>query len=416
MNTDSALPRRAAGSLVSSDVRTHNLALVMRTIAESGPSARSDLATATGLTRGSITALVGALSDAGLVRESVSVPGEGSGRPKTLIGIAADRLALVAVQIDADLVTVVVHDLAGRVLDRAATHHGRPMGDPDTILDLAAERLRAAFERIADAGRRIAGLTVIVFAPVGGDPRVVVADTDLGWGRVDVLAGLEARIPGFPADATLTADAPLAALAERRLLGDVDDVLYLKSNSGIGGAIISNGQLVEGANAIAGSVGHIAIDHDGARCECGQRGCLVTVAGPDVVLGRAGLGPLLASSGLTAALDELVARVRAEEPDAAAAFADAADWIARAVAILRMTVDPQVVVLGGYWADLADLIADAAIPRLQLAADPSLRDSETARSLRVVAGSLGGDAALTGAFWQLRDDLLADPLALVDLA
>ena len=71
------------------------------------------------------------------------------------------------------------------------------MGDPDTILDLAAERLSAAFERIADDGRRIAGLTVIVFAPVGGDPRVVLADTDLGWGRVDVLAGMEAasRVP-----------------------------------------------------------------------------------------------------------------------------------------------------------------------------------------------------------------------------
>ncbi len=92
---------------------------------------------------------------------------------------------------------------------------------------------------------------MIVFAPVGGDPRVVVADTDLGWGRVDVLAGLAARIPGFPADATSTADAPLAALAERRLLGDVDDLLYLKSNSGIGGAIISKGHLIEGANAIA---------------------------------------------------------------------------------------------------------------------------------------------------------------------
>ncbi len=142
----------------------------------------------------------------------------------------------------------------------------------------------------------------------------------------------------------------------------------------------------------------------------------MTVAGPDVVLARAGLGPLLASSGLTAALDEFVARVRSGEPDATAAFADAAGWIARAVAILRMTVDPQVVVLGGYWADLADLIAVAAMPRLQLAADPSLRESETAGAPRVIAGSLGGDAALTGAFWQLRDDLLADPLALADTA
>ncbi|WP_426515757.1 ROK family protein [Diaminobutyricibacter sp. McL0618] len=413
MSTASAAPRLAAGSLVSSDVRTHNLALVMRTLAEGGPSARSDLATATGLTRGAITALVGALADGGLVAESVIVPGERSGRPKTLIGIAADGVALVAVQIDADQVTVVVHDLAGTALDRTAAHHGRPMGDPDAILDLAASLLVSAFDRIAASGRRIAGLTVIVFAPVGGHPRVVVADTDLGWGRVDVLAGLAARVSGFPATATLAADAPLAALAERRLLADVGDLLYLKSNSGIGGAIISGGHVVDGANAIAGAVGHIAIDYDGTPCQCGQRGCLVTVAGPDVVLARAGLGPLLASEGLTAALDEFVARVRARDPDAVATFTEAADWIARAIAILRMAVDPEVVVLGGYWAGLADLIAEAATPRLHLAADPSLSDPGTARPPRVVAGSLGADAALAGAFWQLRDDLLADPLALV---
>lgn len=121
MSTASARPRLSAGSLVSSDVRTHNLALVMRTLAEHGPSARSDLATATGLTRGAITALVAALADGGLVEESVSVPSAGSGRPKTLIGIAAADLSLVAVQIDADQVTVVVHDLAGAVLDRSAT-------------------------------------------------------------------------------------------------------------------------------------------------------------------------------------------------------------------------------------------------------------------------------------------------------
>ncbi len=412
MSTASPVPRSSAGSLVSSDVRTHNLALLMRTLADRGPSARSDLATATGLTRGSITALVVALTEGGLVHESVSVPGEGSGRPKTLIGIAAPGLALVAVQIDADQVTVDVHDLAGTVLDRSSAHHGRPMGNPGAILDLAGSLLVAALDRISAFGRRIGGLTVIVFAPVGGDPRVVLADTDLGWGRVDVLAGLAARVPGFPANATLAADAPLAALAERRLLGDVDDLLYLKSNSGIGGAIISNGRVIEGANALAAAVGHLAIDHDGTPCECGQRGCLVTVAGPDVVLTRAGLGPLLASDGLTAALDEFVTRVRAGDEAAARAFAEAADWVARAIAILRMTIDPEVVVLGGYWADLADLLAAATIPRLHLAADPALRDSETARTPRVVAGSLGADAALAGALWQLRDELLSDPMTL----
>ncbi|WP_431280172.1 hypothetical protein [Leifsonia poae] len=67
----------APASLVSGDVRTHNLSLLLRRLIADGPSARSELATATGLARGSVTALVGLLTASGLVREAEVVPSEG---------------------------------------------------------------------------------------------------------------------------------------------------------------------------------------------------------------------------------------------------------------------------------------------------------------------------------------------------
>ena len=136
-------------------------------------------------------------------------------------------------------------------------------------------------------------------------------------------------------------------------------MIYLKSNSGIGGAIILNGTVVEGAHRLAGAFGHVPLVPDGEPCGCGQRGCLVTVAGPDAVLHAAGLGPLLAAGGLEAALDELTDRVLAGEPLALAAWDGAAGWIARALQILAMSIDPQAIVLGGYWARLADSVARA---------------------------------------------------------
>lgn len=396
-----------SASLVSGDVRTHNLSLLMRRLVDAGPSARSDLASATGLARGSVTALVGVLIEAGLVRETEVVPGEGAGRPRTLLSIAADSVALLALQLDADRAIAVAHDLDGTELLRVAEHHGRPMGDPEAVIDVAARVLGSALDDLEAGGRRVAGLTVVVFAPVGEEPRVVVADTDLGWGRVDVLAGLRALEPRLPRSATLTSDVIAAALAEASLIDDVTDLLYLKSNSGIGGAIISGGVLVEGRHHLAGALGHIAVDYDGALCDCGQRGCLVTVAGPDVVLERAGLADVLQHDGLTRALELLVERVHTGDEEATAAFVAAADWVARAIAIVRMTLDPQIILLGGYWAELSDLIGAPAAQRMRLAA----YGNELAPP-PVVAGTLGADAAILGALWRLRADLLADPLAL----
>lgn len=423
------------GSLVSGDVRTHNLGLIAGSLAGHGPLSRSQLSVDTGLTRGAVTALVGALIDAGVVREA-SIPrgpehgpteagsergpaddgraqADGrarptthKGRPHTLLELSADRVALIALQIDADQAIALVTSLGGETLARVSLHHGRPMGEPERILDVAAEVLARALEKCSTLGREAVDLTVVVFAPIGGDPTIVIADTDLDWGPVDVLDGLRRRVHGMP-HGRLVADATVAALAELSLLDGVGDMLYLKSNSGIGGAIIADGSLLAGANGMAGALGHIAIDHDGAPCACGQRGCLVTVAGPDRILDAAGLGAQRADDGLTAALAELVARIGTGDVPATAAWSAALPWIGRALHILAMTVDPGAIVVGGYWAMLADSI-DREFRKGPLAA----ATPEQYRGARVIAGRLGEDAALLGAIWSARDRLLQDPLAL----
>ncbi|QTV79111.1 MarR family transcriptional regulator [Microbacterium sp. NIBRBAC000506063] len=107
------LPAREARSLVSGDVRRHNLQLVLDHIARTGQAARSEIAEATGLTRGSVTALVDKLLRTGLVRATEQPVSQGRGRPLVRLELAADTIALVAAQIDADRATAVVSSLAG---------------------------------------------------------------------------------------------------------------------------------------------------------------------------------------------------------------------------------------------------------------------------------------------------------------
>ncbi|WP_022891008.1 ROK family transcriptional regulator [Agromyces subbeticus] len=392
-------------SLVSGDVRRHNLTVVLEHIASTGPSARSEIADATGLTRGAVTALASALTETGVLVETDPVA-SGKGRPITRLELVAADVAILVGQLDADVATAVLTTLAGDELFRVSARHGRPMGAPDAVLDVLADVTGEALEAAAELGRVVADSSVVVFAPVGGDPAVVLADTDLGWGGVDVLAALRRRLPSLPETTTLASDGWLAAGAERARLPGIDDLVYLKSDSGIGGAIVSGGRTVEGAHGVGAALGHLALVPDGERCACGQRGCLVTVAGPDVLLGRAGLSGLISERGLAAALEELSARIAAGEPAASAAWRDALPWIGRTLQVLCLATDPAAIVIGGFWA-----AHTSSIEREFRANRPAIATPPAAASAVpiVVAGRLGADAALVGAVRAARDRLLADP-------
>ena len=185
-------------------------------------------------------------------------------------------------------------------------------------------------------------------------------------------------------------------------LGRPASLLYLKGDSGIGGAIVidQTPPLVIGA-----ALGHLPIVPDGEPCLCGQRGCLVTVAGPDALLAAAELESFADAQGLTAALDEFVARERAGHPAARSAWRRGAAEIARTLQITALTVDPEVIVLGGFLADLA-----ADVDEVFRSIQPHVAQAGEVIPAPVVASRLGRDAALRGALRAARDRLLEDPI------
>ena len=115
----SSATAEAAGTLVSGDVRRHNLSIVARYLLENGPSSRSQIADGTGLTRGSVTALAAVLLDAAIIHEASPENARGKGRPLTLLSLAADHVAILALQLDADQGHRIPHHHHGRT---AAAH------------------------------------------------------------------------------------------------------------------------------------------------------------------------------------------------------------------------------------------------------------------------------------------------------
>ncbi|HUP86099.1 MAG TPA: ROK family protein [Acidimicrobiales bacterium] len=152
----------------------------------------------------------------------------------------------------------------------------------------------------------------------------------------------------------------------------VDDYLGMVVSTGVGGGIVLNGRLVDGASGNAGHIGHITVVPDGRECPCGARGCLEAEASGTAIAARTGRPAAAADRQLRAETGTLVGR-------AVASVANLLD--------LRLAVVAGSVALG--FGEPFFTAAQAEIHRRARL--------DFSRGTRIVPGALGPDGPLIGA-------------------
>ncbi len=135
-------------------------------------------------------------------------------------------------------------------------------------------------------------------------------------------------------------DVKAAALAAAARLA-ASDLTYINVGTGVASATLADGRLVRGQGNLAGEIGHIALDPDGDRCACGQRGCL------EVLVGGAGIAERLAALAPRVSLPSLFDAAAAGSPDAMTEATRISAGIATAVQLVVLTQGSSRVVLGG---------------------------------------------------------------------
>jgi predicted NBD/HSP70 family sugar kinase len=373
-----------------------NAARVLRLVHEDGPITRAEITRRTGLNRSTTLTLVGELVELGLVHEDVPVTGSASvgvGRPSPVVRAASEVVA-VAVTVEVDAVTVALVGLDGSVRDRAVS----PTDTAPTATE-AVETIAGLLDDLtagAEASVRIVGIGVAVPGTVRVEDGVVRYAPNLGWHDEPIARPLAERT-GLPVRAAN--DANSGAWAER-LHGSgrgVDDLIYLNGGaSGIGGGVISAARPLSGADGYAGELGHTFVAANGVRCHCGAVGCLETEASRDALVAVAGVAPD-DPTALAAVLAERRPEVERVVDRQVAALATA---LRNAI----HTVNPEVVVLGGFLGVLLDHVGD----RIENDVRTQSMSAMTER-LRIAPAALGADVLLRGAAELGFRDLLRDP-------
>ncbi|WP_327589793.1 ROK family protein [Nonomuraea sp. NBC_00507] len=413
--TDSMSRGGSAGAPADqATVRRSNLALVLRHVSACGPCSRSAVAVATGLKKATVTSLVSELQARGLVKEMGPQYAGSVGRPGVALGLDGSRVGALGLEVNVDYIAAIATDLAGRVLiDRRIGFDAMGSG-PERSLDALARMVEKTVADLDRLGVTPAGITVAVPGLIDTTTGTVVVAPNLGWRGVAVAERLSQADIAGDIPIAVDNDANLAALAEYTwgVAAGTSDLVYLTGEVGVGGGIISGGRLLGGADGFAGEVGHVMIDPSGEPCRCGRVGCWETKVGLDALVRMAtpdrayGTGPQVVGDP-EERLAEIEQRRAEGDPRVDAAVAEVGRWLGIGAAMLVNLFNPRVIVLGGYFARLADRLIPVAQQELA-----RLAMSGAGERCRFAASDLGFGAASRGAAGVVVERALSDPTSI----
>lgn len=366
---------RPAAKVLPEHARAHNRSLVLQTLFQDGAMSRADLARETGLTRVTISDLVGGLISDGLVIELGVREDSRPGKPAILVDLDRDGHCTIGIDISgADRFVGAVLSLGGEVLSRHDV--AVPGGNADyvaAVAELAAELVAAATVPILGVGVGTPGIV--------DDRGVVLTAPNFGWIDLD-LQGVLSDVLAVPV--VVVNDANAAVLAEYTFGDGSDDLMLVRVGRGVGAALLVGGQPMLGSRFAAGEIGHVMVGTDGGPpCRCGKVGCLEAWLSVPALTARLSAAAPAAADRASAAAEAGATEPDAAdpgtaEPDAAVAgtadpgaaareavLRDAGERLGIALAPVVGALDLPEIVLSGPEELLDGPLADAAVETLR---------------------------------------------------
>ncbi|GER71468.1 glucokinase [Weizmannia acidilactici] len=251
----------------------------------------------------------------------------------------------------------------------------------------------------------IAGIGIGVPGPVDMEAGVIYESVNIGWVQNYPVVDTLQQLTGLKV--VIDNDANVAALGEMwKGAGEgSDDMVFVTLGTGVGGGIITGGDIVHGVKGAAGEIGHITVIPDGgAPCNCGKTGCLETVASATGVVRTA--KKKIAAYSSPSTLKDLYSQagsVTSKDVFDLAAAGDAlanevvdetAKYLGLALANVANTFNPEKIILGGGVSKAGDTLLNPLRTYFSKYAFTTV-----GKSTKLKLATLGNDAGVIGAAW-----------------
>lgn len=379
--------------------KAFNHRIVFETIRLNGPISRADIARATNLTAQTVSNIVNRLLKRNLVMEGKRLQKK-RGAPSVTLAINPKGAYSIGLDFNRDHLTGILVDLAGNLIDKKYFEVNDPT--PESSLELMTSTVKDLFQDDKYSNSYLSGIGVGFPGPmqVNRDntvSNVVNPKSFTHWKNVPVLKLLSQHIE---APIFLENNASAAALGERwyGVGRNISSFLYTFFGVGLGGGIILNGQLYEGANDNAGELGYTPLQAGLSPLSNTDHPHI----GEHFDLAR--LYEWLGKSGIKAShpsdLKELYLSKNAQFMDWVEL---AKDILAPAFLAVENLLDPEVIILGGRLPEeILEDFRNGLSDRLD-----SMRIVEKTTGPKFLTATAGEDAAALGAATLPMFDLYA---------
>lgn len=240
---------------------------------------------------------------------------------------------------------------------------------------------------------------------ISSDRRTMYANPNIkNWDGLALADVLEQRVN---AKIVIENDANSAAWAEYKFgVGRGSDVMVMLTiGTGVGGGIISRGEIHRGHFGVGAEIGHMRVVPQGDICGCGQQGCFEVYASGSALV-RFGKQAMHDDPRATQTLFDLAGgdidaltgadiTNAAQSGDAVAIelFARLGRWIGEGIASINAIIDPELVVIGGGVVDAGDLLLNP----IRESFKQSFPSSQLRPIARIVPAQFVNNAGLVGA-------------------
>ena len=267
------------------------------------------------------------------------------------------------------------------------------------ILENLAAAILGKMKEQSIQPEQVEGVGIGVPGPVLDSSTVPIVCANLGgWGERNVSAQLSGLLDGLKV--LVGNDANVAALGEIWMgaAKGAKNAVMVTLGTGVGGGVIVNGKVIDGAHGAGGEIGHITVNrHETAVCGCGKRGCLEQYSSATGVVRC--MKKLLDENpdtpcvlrGTEFAAKDVFDAARNGDALAAREVDEMSDTLGMALANIASTVDPEAFLVGGGVARAGDVLFAPLNKHFQEYAFKSCRETP------IKQASLGNDAGIYGA-------------------
>jgi glucokinase-like ROK family protein len=307
---------------------------------------------------------------------------------------------------------VAVADLHGQLASPLDLAHPLER-TPEEVLAETVTLVRQVIEQSGVNPKTVLGVGVGASGLVNPHTGVNVLAPNLGWRDVPIRDWLTERLD-LPVVVENNARAMALGEATFGAGRDVQALAFVYARVGVGAGVVVDGKLFRGSAAGAGEIGHTTIIPTGGDpCRCGNTGCLETLVSEPAIVRRAELLAAGDKAGILATqlregegrpFDRVLAAARAGDAATVAMLKEQACYMGIALANLVNVLNPNLIVLGGIWAQGEDLLPSAIEKTMRQRAFAGLGERLETTSFGPQAGIVGAAALALDAFFYRQTD------------